>query len=374
LLLELATCHCARKTGIDVAEATQPGAGGWTRDLVVIGGSAGSLAPIRTILSALPANFPGVVLCVQHLDARARSASHVLQSSLAIRAITAKDGGMERGVAYFAPPDRHLVLAGSEVRVLRGPRENNVRPSIDVLFRSAAVSFGPRVIAILLSGTQWDGVLGLSGVQRCGGVTIVQEPSDASSPELPTRALRDVQPDHVATAEQIGALVLQLSATAAPVAPPVPRDLQVDARAAASAMASPESLGPEVGTPMHATCPECDGPIWRLHSPGPPDFRCEIGHGFSAESLLAGQSRSLERALWVAFRTLKERGVIIEQMAAHARERGHESSASSYDQRRAELEEHAKAIHGVLAAGWAETLDQASEAGEEPPSSPRRGS
>jgi len=346
--------------------------GSLTRDVVVIGGSSGSLEPMRSILRGLPADFPAFILCVQHLDARGRSPSHVLQSSLAIRALTAMDGRLERGVAYFAPPDRHLVLDGEVLRVLRGPRENNVRPSIDVLFRSAAVAFGSRVIAILLSGTLWDGVLGLSAVQRCGGITIVHDPADASSPELPSRALRDMRPDHVASADQIGALLLQLSATAAPVAPPVPQDLLVDARAAAAAMAPPESLSLAVGTPVHATCPECDGPIWRLHGPGPADFRCEVGHGFTAESLLDGQSRSLERALWVALRTLKERGVIIDQLAAQARERGFESSASSFDQRRAELEEHAEAIHRVLTAGWAEIPDQLGEADREPPASNNR--
>jgi two-component system chemotaxis response regulator CheB len=134
-------------------------------------------------------------------------------------------------------------------------------------------------------------------------------------------------------------------------------------------MAPPEALGLEVGKPMHVTCPECDGPIWRLNSSGPADFRCEVGHGFNLESLLSGQSRSLERALWVAFRTLKERGIIIEELAKGARERGFASSAASFEQRRAELEEHANAIHRVLTAGWAETLASPTEAEDEPPPS-----
>jgi len=281
-----------------------------------------------------------------------------LRKVLAIRALTGADHAqLEHGVAYFAPPDRHLLLEGKVLRVQRGPRENNVRPSIDALFRSAAVSFKSRVIAVLLSGTQSDGVLGLSAVRRCGGITIVQEPTDASSPELPNRALHD-SPDHTLRADQIGALLLELCASEAPAAPSVPQDLLVEAKAAAAAMAPPEALGPEVAKPMHLTCPECDGPIWRLNSPGPADYRCEVGHGFSLESLLEGQSRSLERALWVAFRTLKERGVIVDELARGARERGFESSAASFDQRRAELDEHAKAIHQVLSAGWSETLTQ----------------
>jgi two-component system chemotaxis response regulator CheB len=340
-----------------------------TRDLVLIGGSSGSLNPVRSILSALPADFPATVLCVQHLESRGRASTEVLRSSVALRTRTAEDKSpLEHGVVYFAPPDRHLVLEGSDVRVVRGPRENNVRPSIDVLFRSAAVSFRSRAIAVLLSGTQSDGVLGIAAVKRCGGITIVQDPKDALSPELPTHALRDSDPDHVCSAEQISELLLRLCRSEAPAAPEVPRDLLVEARAAAAAMGAPDVLSTEIGEPMHVTCPECDGPIWRLKSPGPPDFRCEIGHGFNTESLLAGQSRSLERALWVAFRTLKERGIMINELAKGARERGFESSARSFDGRRAEVEEHAAVIHSVLTAGWDETLEHPSTPpGAKPP-------
>lgn len=334
-----------------------------TRDLVLIGGSAGSLAPLRAILSALSADFPATVLCVQHLDARGRSAAEVLRDSLAIRALPGEDHApFQPGVAYFAPPDRHLLLDGDALRVLRGPRENNVRPSIDVLFRSAAVAAKSRIVAVLLSGTQSDGVLGISAVKRCGGVTIVQDPTDARSPELPTRALRENQVDYICGAAQIGELLTKLCASEAPPAPEVPRDLLLDARAAAAAMAPPEELGLDVAQPMHVTCPECDGPIWRLNSPGPADFRCEVGHGFTLQSLLLGQSRSLERALWVAFRTLKERGILIEDLAKNARSHGHEASARSFELRREEVELHAAAIHDVLTAGWAEALDDVTPA------------
>ncbi len=343
-----------------------------TRNLIVIGGSAGSLAPLRAILSGLPADFDAIILCVQHLHAQGSSASRTLQSFLKIGAHTAEDRAqLHSGVAYFAPPDRHIVLEGETLRVVRGPRENNVRPSIDVLFRSAAVAYRSRVIAVLLSGTQSDGVLGLAAVQRCGGVTIVQSPAEATSPELPSNALRDLRPDHVSSALEIGALLERLCGTEAPAAPMVPPDLAMEARAAAAAMAAPDSLGPELGRPMHVTCPECDGPIWHLHSPGPANYMCEVGHGFSLESLLAGQSRSLERALWVAFRTLKERGVVLTELANSSRARGFESSAGSFDQRRDELEEHAKAIHQVLTAGWAEALDLPPE-DDEPPSGKRQ--
>ena len=330
-----------------------------TRNLVLIGGSSGSLAPLRTILSTLSADFPATILCVQHLLARGHSAAETLRGSLAIRALPGEDQApFEPGVAYFAPPDRHLLLDGEVLRVVRGPRENNVRPSIDVLFRSAAVAARSRIVAVLLSGTQSDGVLGISAVKRCGGVTIVQDPKDAASPELPTRALQENKVDHICQSAEIGQLLATLCESEAPAAPTVPHDLLIEARAAAAAMAPPEELGLDVARPMHVTCPECDGPIWRLNSPGPADFRCEVGHGFTTEALLQGQSRSLERALWVAFRTLKERGILIDDLAKNARNRGYEASARSFDLRREEVELHAAAIHEVLTSGWAEAPEE----------------
>lgn len=319
----------------------------------MLGGSAGSLAVFQTILSGLPRNLPAALVCVQHLSPEGRSAAESLSGKVPLKVVTATDGMvLEPGTAYFAPPDRHVLLTPDGLRVVHGPRENNVRPSIDVLFRSAAVGYRSRVIAVLVSGSQSDGVLGLVAVKRCGGVTIVQEPSDASHGELPGQALTKGNIDHVAPAAAIAALLVRWCNSEATPHIAVPEELRVDALSSAAAMGDSLPLGPKNGEPMHLTCPECDGPIWRLRTPGAAEYRCDVGHGFTAEAMLRGQSRSLERALWVAFRTLKERALLIEQMARGMRERGLEPSARSFEARRKELDEHAATIHRVLSAGW----------------------
>lgn len=333
--------------------ASRIGREGLRRDLIVLGGSAGSLAVFRTILSELPRDFPAALVCVQHLSPAGRSAAESLSGNVPIEVVSARDGMvLERGTAYFAPADRHVLVTPDGLRIVYGPRENNVRPSIDVLFRSAAVAYRSRVIAVLVSGSQSDGVLGLVAVKRCGGVTIVQEPSEASHGELPDQALTKAEIDYVVPAAEIAALLVRLCSSEATPNVVVPDELRVDALSAAAAMATSSPLGPKNGEATHLTCPECDGPIWRLHTPGAAEYRCDVGHGFTAEAMLRGQSRSLERALWVAFRTLKERALLIEQMAQGMRARGLEPSARSFEARRKELDEHAATIHRVLSAGW----------------------
>jgi two-component system chemotaxis response regulator CheB len=122
--------------------------------------------------------------------------------------VTAADRtAIETGKIYVAPPDRHLVFHHAVVRVVRGPKEGRHRPSIDVLFRSAAMSYGPRVIGVLLSGADDDGTAGMMAIKRCGGATIVQDPVESEYPEMPASALHAVGPDFKCQVSEIGSLV-----------------------------------------------------------------------------------------------------------------------------------------------------------------------
>src|SRR5207253_11140756 len=100
---------------------------------------------------------------------------------------------LQPGRVYVARPDFHLLIEPGRLRVTKGPRENRFRPAIDPLFRSAAQVFGPGAIGVLLTGSLDDGTAGLSAVKRLGGVAIVQDPADASTPGMPQHAI-----DHVA--------------------------------------------------------------------------------------------------------------------------------------------------------------------------------
>src|SRR5204863_1685348 len=112
---------------------------------------------------------------------------------------------------YVAPPDRHLLLEHDRIRVIRGPKENRHRPSVDVLFRSAAWSFGPRVVGIVLSGMLDDGAAGLWAIKTCRGIAIVQDPGDAQYSDMPRSALANFDVDYCLPADGIAAALVRLT-------------------------------------------------------------------------------------------------------------------------------------------------------------------
>ena len=111
------------------------------------------------------------------------------------------------GTIYFAPPDYHLLVdEGPSLALSMDPPVEHSRPSVSVLFESAAAVYGPRLLAVLLTGAGSDGASGLQAVQRAGGMTVVQQPASARMPQMPEAALARVTADHVLTLEDIMSL------------------------------------------------------------------------------------------------------------------------------------------------------------------------
>ena len=186
-----------------------------TRDIVVIGASAGGIEALLTLVRELPPEFPGSIFAVLH---RAAAGPDVLpqlvQRRTDLPARVAVDGQpVAPRQVYFPPADHHLLLRNGYVRVTRGPRENGVRPAVDPLFRSAAASYGPRVIGVVLSGSLDDGTLGLQVIKQRGGLAIVQDPAEAMYPDMPTSAIAYVDVDHVAPAAEIGRILQRTVST-----------------------------------------------------------------------------------------------------------------------------------------------------------------
>jgi two-component system, chemotaxis family, protein-glutamate methylesterase/glutaminase len=318
------------------------------RDIIVVGGSSGSLLPLVRVLADLEPTLPASILVVQHRMAGTPVpvASLAAKTGLSVRA--AEDHAqLERHTVYLAPADRHLLLTAHGMRVVHGPRENLARPSIDVLFRSAAVTFKARVIGIILSGDLYDGAAGLAAIRRCGGYTIVQEPNDASNPDLPRTAL-ETSPNKALPAAEIARHLSELVKQPTVAREQVPHDLALEAHAAAVAMTDPSELS-RVGEATHFTCPECQGPLWGMNSTFA-HFRCDVGHSFTLEALERGQAQALERALWVAHRILAERARLLEQMVANSSQRGMPSVARDYAARKQELLMHSQSVLAALAA------------------------
>lgn len=184
-------------------------------ELVVIGGSAGALEPLFEILAALPSGGTPPVAIVLHLPRKGPSR---LVETLAARSTCpvreAEDKApLEPGVVYVAPVDYHLLVddGPSFALSLEDPVEFS-RPSIDVLFESAADVLGPRVAGVLLSGANADGARGLGAIARAGGATLVQAPTHASSPAMPKAALASVPSARPLANAELSRAVAELAA------------------------------------------------------------------------------------------------------------------------------------------------------------------
>jgi two-component system, chemotaxis family, protein-glutamate methylesterase/glutaminase len=161
------------------------------RDVILIGASSGGVQAIGKVLSELPWNFEGAVAVTLHRSpAQESMLAHILGSRSRLEVAEAKSGVLfQSGHVYLAPPDHHLVFASGLVLLDRGAKVNHARPSIDVMFRSGAENFGPRVVGIVLTGHLTDGVLGLGVIKSHGGISLAQEPAEALAPSMPLHAV-----------------------------------------------------------------------------------------------------------------------------------------------------------------------------------------
>jgi len=174
----------------------------------------------------------------------------------------------------------------------RGPRENMVRPAIDPLFRSAALQYGPRVIGVVLSGFLSDGAAGLNAIKRCGGVAMVQDPSDAIVDEMPLRALETTTVDLCVPGAKIGDVLSDLCREPAGLTLPVPPEIRLEVEIAAGERIGSNSLS-GIADPAALTCPACGGVLSALKIGHPLRFRCQVGHAYTRRRahLRAGGAR-----------------------------------------------------------------------------------
>jgi two-component system, chemotaxis family, protein-glutamate methylesterase/glutaminase len=290
-------------------------------DIIVIGASAGGIEPIRTILRGLPASFPGALFVVVHSSPDSPGVLDVIFNTAgALPASTAEDGErIAPGHVYVAPPDHHLLIEPGRIRLTRGPKENRFRPAVDPLFRSAAQTYGPRVIGIILSGGLDDGTAGLRTVKQLGGTAIVQDPHEAWAPSMPQSALRHVRPDHVLPAGEIAPLLVRLTAAADDVEEGgyvVPEDVKIEVNIAKEEKATDAGVL-QLGDPSIYACPECHGVLLEMKDRSPLRFRCHTGHGYTIESLVSEMDDVIEESLWNAIRALEERAMLMRRAGEH---------------------------------------------------------
>lgn len=339
-----------------------------TRDVVVVGASAGGVEALRKLFTGLPADFPAAVLVVLHVPAGSRSAlPDILRRAGKLPVKQAEDGDPVRaGQVLVAGPAQHLLLSEGQVSLSRGPTENGHRPSIDVLFRSAALLGGRRVVGVVLSGALDDGAAGLAAIRSRGGIGVVQDPTDALYPGMPRAAIHSAAPEHVVPISEMATLLQEV------VSQDIEIDIEIDSdvdelgdlaevgevESVASLMRTETSLArldssayntlDRPGIPSTFSCPDCDGMLARIADPRILRFRCRVGHAWSADSLLTVQSAEVETAMWTALRCLEERAVLTRDLGDRADRRGHRRTAEMFDAQSVQALDSARLVRELM--------------------------
>ena len=194
-------------------------------DAIVIGASAGGVEALSVLIPALPAGMRAAVFVVVHVP---RDRGSLLvgifgpRCELPVHEAEDKEP-VQPGSVYFAPPDYHLLIDhGPAISLSADSLVHYSRPSIDVLFESAADLYGPRLMGIILSGANEDGAEGLASVHRAGGVTVVQDPGGAPAPFMAESALARTDADFVTSLEGIAAILRALGSASAERRPAAP--------------------------------------------------------------------------------------------------------------------------------------------------------
>jgi two-component system, chemotaxis family, protein-glutamate methylesterase/glutaminase len=289
-------------------------------DIIVVGASAGGVDALKKLIQGLPEDFPASIFIVQHLSPHRESTlPDILQrvSKLPVSSPAPKEK-IQPGHIYIAPPDKHLIIENSHMNLIHGPKENHSRPSVDVLFRSAALEYGPRVIGIVLSGSLGDGTSGLHAIKSAGGIAIVQDPEDAIYPSMPLSAVQQVSVDASLPLEKIPEELTKL--------------IQQPVNSMKSKKTSKKNLAKkeleitklkeealnkegEYGVPSVYSCPDCRGVLWEIKDGDLVRFRCRTGHGYLPEILSERQSDNIESTLWAAMTALEEKSSLSMRLA-----------------------------------------------------------
>jgi two-component system chemotaxis response regulator CheB len=190
---------------------------GRDHDLVAIGASWGGLDALRTVLGGLPADLAAAVVVAQHRSPESHPTAlrQLLGAAtrLEVREAGDKDE-LRHGVVFLAPPAYHLLVEGRTLALSTDAYVSHARPSLDVLFESAADAFRERCVGVVLTGANADGARGLARIAELGGAAIVQDPESATRREMPSAALAAVPTARVATLGEVPSLLVALCGSA----------------------------------------------------------------------------------------------------------------------------------------------------------------
>jgi two-component system chemotaxis response regulator CheB len=284
-------------------------------NVVAVGASAGGVEALTNFAAGLSPDLPFAILVVLHMPVGAPSVlARIMDRSGPLPAAQAVDGEpLEPGTIRVAVPNRHLLIHDHRIALSEGPTENGHRPAINALFRSVALNFGQRAIGVLLSGVLDDGTLGAAAIRSRGGTTIAQSPEDALFSAMPLNAIQAGVIEHQVGASEVGGLLKQLAAREFEErAMDTDPRMELENRIAMSRRFSADFDSEKLGPPSGYSCPDCNG---SLISVSENNYRCQVGHAWTADALLRARDDEIESALWVAMRSLQEKAKLSRRLA-----------------------------------------------------------
>jgi two-component system chemotaxis response regulator CheB len=318
--------------------------------IVVIGASAGGFTTLEKLVKELNDQLDAAFLIVLHIakDAIGSRLVSRLQENTTLTCMLAQDKlPIRRGHLYLAAPDLHLMVHNNEIRLGSGAHENRWRPSIDILFRTAAAHFTSRVVGIILTGMLNDGTTGMSAIKRAGGVAIVQDPQEAEFSDMPASVINNVDVDYLATIAQMPAILHAITSQAPP--PPVepPADIIMEAEMVLKLITNIEA-SEQLGELTPFTCPDCGGVLFSREQDAITRFKCHTGHSYSLRDLSLKQTEEFESSLWYAIRSLEQKKFLYQSLAAKYKEIGPHYLAGDYTKSESEINSHIETLKQLL--------------------------
>jgi len=327
--------------------------------IVVIGASAGGFSTLIELVSQLEPECNCAFFVVLHLSSQSIGSylAHRLQEHTRLKCVLAVDGlPIQRGFIYVAMPNHHMLVTDTEVKLTPGPLENRWRPSIDMLFRSAANHHSSRVIGIVLTGLLNDGTTGMSAIKRSGGTTIVQDPNEAEYPDMPLSVLNALEVDFVVSVTEMGRTLKELTENAPATDGEAPQDVRQESEISENVITA-ISEAEKLGHHTSYTCTECGGVLFEHHDDAITKYKCHVGHSFTARDLLIKQSEEMENSLWYAIRSLEQRRSLLESLAEKYSRSGNQFMARDFTKRSDEIKGHINNLKTIIQSN----LDQPEE-------------
>jgi two-component system chemotaxis response regulator CheB len=318
------------------------------KNIIVIGASAGGITALKKVVAGLSSKMEIAVLAVLHVspDSNCDIIASTLQKDTTLKCVVPSDGTLIRqGVFYLAPANRQMMVKNNVLRITHGTEENKYRPSIDVLFRSAAVLFANHVIGIILTGMLEDGTSGMWAVKRCGGICIVQRPGEAEFPDMPNSVINKLEVDYIDDLHQIPKTIEELLSKPLPPEVAIPEELRIEAKITENMMSDIQQLK-KIGDQSDFVCPDCGGGLWEIKNDPTHRYRCYTGHVYTENLLQKIQNSKIDESIWVSIRMLEEKVNLLSLMSN--RDDQNEDRRARYGNRIIELNSHIERLKNLL--------------------------